>query len=117
MRLESEMEEGSTAKHTEGVRDSIRNAFGQSAIKYLTELLKDVNGGAMTNDTSMNLYQKALGKYNRVAVAANLRVAMLQPLAIIRAGNELPGTSLASGTLRCRHTAALPCGRTLDIGK
>lgn len=97
---ESVQEEGESAKYTSGVRDSIRNAYGQSAIKYVTEFLKDINGGGMTGDTNTDLMKKMLGKYNRVAVAANLRVALLQPLAIIRAGVELPGTSLASGTIK-----------------
>lgn len=96
----SEQEEGETAKYTDGVRDAIRDAYGTAAIRYVTELLKDVNGGGQVNDTGVDLTQKMLGKYNRVAVAANLRVAMLQPLAIIRAANELPGTSLAKGTLK-----------------
>ena len=96
----SEQEEGETAKYTDGVRDAIRDAYGSAATKYITEFLKDINGGGNVNDTGVDLTQKMLGRYNRVAVAANLRVALLQPLAIIRAANELPGTSLAKGTIK-----------------
>lgn len=90
-------EEGETKKlFKDSVRNAARIAYGDVANKYIMRLLKDVNGAQMTGgEDSIGL--KMIGRQNRAAVAGNMRVVMLQPLSIIRAGLVLGDMSVIKG--------------------
>lgn len=64
--------------------DAMQSAFGDGvAVNYIKDLLLSLNGksGAEDND----IFLKGLRLRNRVAVAANIRVAIQQPFSIVRA--------------------------------
>lgn len=82
-------------KYTESVRDAARDTYGNAANKYIIGVLKDINGAQMTGGDGYG--KMMLGRVNRAAVAANLRVAFLQPLSIIRAGMVLKSTDILTG--------------------
>lgn len=99
---ESEMEEVPLGeekeyrqKYTESVRDAARDAYGYAANKYIVGVLRDINGAQMTGGEGYG--KMMLGRVNRASVAANLRVAFLQPLSIIRAATVLKGTDILTG--------------------
>lgn len=95
----SEIDEETGQKNTIGTRDVIRNAFGDSAVSYVTKLLRDINGTRMMGDENEYAMTR-LRTFNRAQVAANLRVAFLQPLSIIRAGMHLSAGDILSGSLK-----------------
>ena len=82
-------------KYTESVRDAARDAYGNAANKYIIGVLKDINGAQMTGGDGYG--KMMLGRVNRAAVAANLRVAFLQPLSIVRAGMVLGTNDILTG--------------------
>lgn len=82
-------------KYTESVRDAARDAYGNAANKYIIGVLKDINGTQMTGGEGYG--KMMLGRVNRAAVAANLRVAFLQPLSIVRAGMVLDTNDILTG--------------------
>jgi hypothetical protein len=86
-------------KLTDSVKDVMRDAFGDAANSYITHLLKDINGTRMTGDENA-FAMKRLRAFNRAQVAANLRVALLQPLSIVRAGMVLSPGSITKGMLK-----------------
>lgn len=66
------------------VQQSIRRAYGGAAVKYYTQLLKDLNGGADT-PRGEGLFSKTMSNVKVSSVAANLRVILQQPTSIVRA--------------------------------
>lgn len=83
--------------YTRTVQRSMTKAYGQSANRYVVQLLKDLNGvkesGARGGE---NLATQMTARYKRAAVAANLRVALLQPTAYVRASAVLDYKYLAA---------------------
>ena len=82
-------------KYTESVRDAARDAYGYAANKYIIGVLRDINGAQMTGGEAYG--KMMLGRVNRAAVAANLRVAFLQPLSIVRAGMVIDTSNIMKG--------------------
>ncbi len=69
---------------TESVEMFIQNAYGKGATQYIEQLLKDLNGGAVTDPRET--FSKALmSKFKKAAVMASLSVVVQQPTAMIRA--------------------------------
>ena len=69
---------------TTTVQRSLEQAYGTDANKYFTTFIKDLNG-ANEGGRGEGFAKKMLSNYKVVAVAANLRVALLQPTAYVRA--------------------------------
>ena len=69
---------------TEGVNQYIQNAYGRGATAYIDQLLKDLNGGARTDNTT-GIINKMMGMFKKGAVFASLSVVVQQPSAIARA--------------------------------
>lgn len=69
---------------TESVEMFIQNAYGKGATKYIDQLLKDLNGGARTDQTT-GFINKMMGLFKKGAVFASLSVVVQQPSAIARA--------------------------------
>ena len=84
-------------KYTESVRDAARDAYGYAANRYIINVLRDINGSQTTGGTAESYSKMMLGRANRASVAANLRVAFLQPLSIIRAGMVLGTGDIIKG--------------------
>lgn len=79
------------------VKGAMDTAFGKAAQEYVRNLLRDINGNQTANNQSTKFAKQMLGRYNRAAVGANLRVAMLQPTAIARAQLVESGLRMARG--------------------
>ena len=90
--------EGGT--ESDGVRDALRDAFGPAAGRYLTQLIKDISGRQFSGEWAEGIGKGIIGRANRQAVAANLRVGVLQPTSIVRAGMVLGGTDIITGVLK-----------------
>lgn len=65
------------------VREAIERAYGREANEYIEKFLKDVNGNIAKSE--MPITTKIIGTAKRAAIAANGRVAMQQPMSIVRA--------------------------------
>lgn len=65
------------------VREAIERAYGKEANEYIERFLKDVNGNIAKSE--MPITTKIIGTAKRAAIAANGRVAMQQPMSIVRA--------------------------------
>lgn len=66
------------------VGSSLENAHGQAAVKYIDQLLKDLNGGARS-DPRETLGKAMMSNFKKAAVMASLSVVVQQPTAIVRA--------------------------------
>ena len=84
---------------TVSVRKSMDSIYGREAQDYLVQLLRDLNGQS-GGISSVDFVDTLTSNYKRQAVAANLRVALLQPTSIIRAFHVLESNGLSMDTLR-----------------
>ena len=66
------------------VGSSLENAHGQAAVKYIDQLLKDLNGGARS-DPRETLGKAVMANFKKAAVMASMSVVVQQPTAIVRA--------------------------------
>ena len=90
--------------HKEGTKD----AKGY-AITFVENILRGYNGTEAQGTPNDGMGMKTLHRYNRAQVAWNLSVVAKQPLAILRAAQEIPYTAIARGL------AASPAQRKADI--
>lgn len=81
---------------TTTVQRSIEQAYGTDANKYFTTFIKDLNG-VNEGGRGEGFAKKMLSNYKVAAVAANLRVALLQPTAYVRAVGVMNLKYLAKG--------------------
>lgn len=81
--------------NTRTVQRSMTKAYGQSANRYVVQFLKDLNGVKESGARGEGFANKMISNYKRAAVAANLRVALLQPTAYVRAAAVLDYKYLA----------------------
>lgn len=81
--------------NTQTVQRSMTKAYGQSANRYVVQFLKDLNGVKESGARGEGFANKMISNYKRAAVAANLRVALLQPTAYVRAAAVLDYKYLA----------------------
>lgn len=81
---------------TTTVQRSLEQAYGMDANKYFTTFIKDLNG-VNEGGRGEGFAKKMLSNYKVAAVAANLRVALLQPTAYVRAVGVMNPKYLAKG--------------------
>lgn len=81
--------------NTRTVQRAMTKAYGQSANRYVVQFLKDLNGVKESGARGEAFADKMISNYKRAAVAANLRVALLQPTAYVRAAVVLDYKYLA----------------------
>ena len=79
------------------VKKSMESAFGKSANSYFMNLIKDINGTNEGGKGTDRLTRKMISNYKIAAVAGNLRVALLQPTAYVRATAVLNPKYLTRG--------------------
>lgn len=71
---------------TGSVRGMMGDAYGKKAIGYIKNFLADLNGQAQGRPEGFTRFiTTSLANYKKAAIAANFRVALQQPTAIIRA--------------------------------
>ena len=83
-----------TEHDTVSLKRSLNKAFGKGATSYIYTFLKDLNGAENTSRDSAGSRFMSYGKI--AAVAGNLRVALLQPTAYIKASLVMNPKYLAS---------------------
>lgn len=68
------------------VKESLQAAYGDRALKYIERFMTDLNGTTPTTLDDLNRFvAKSLANYKKAAIGGNLRVAVQQPTAMIRA--------------------------------
>lgn len=68
------------------VQTIIKQTYGEKAIQYIDNFLDDINGNSFKRHGGLDdVLDKALGQAKKASVFANLRVALQQPTAIVRA--------------------------------
>ena len=70
----------------DSVKQQIERALGKDAKQYFIKLLQDINGGTPMDKT---ISEKFISSYKSASVGANLRVAIQQPTAYVRAAAVL----------------------------
>ena len=88
-----------TFRDGEGVKSIIERVFGKNGNAYLNKLVDDINQGVRPNGTG-NFTDALVGNYKAAAVAANIRVILQQPTAILRAMGSLDPKYLLAGTVK-----------------
>lgn len=81
------------------VKSIIERVFGKNGNAYLNKLVDDINQGVRPNGTG-NFTDALVGNYKAAAVAANIRVILQQPTAILRAMSSLDPKYLLAGTVK-----------------
>lgn len=79
------VDRGDGTYDTVTVQGAMEQAFGSAAQRYYRTLIKDINGVTENGDRGTAIYNKFMSNYKAAAVAANLRVAFLQPTSYVRA--------------------------------
>lgn len=70
---------------TRTMQAAMEQAFGDKALSYFRTLMKDINGVTESGDRGTDIFSKLMSNYKAASVAANLRVAFLQPTSYVRA--------------------------------
>ena len=78
---------GEMAYVTKSVKQAIENAFGKDGQSYITTFLKDLNGQENTSRDTVG--KSFFTKAKIAAVGANIRVALLQPTAYLKASANI----------------------------
>ena len=81
-----------------GTRQAIDRAWGSAAKRYFTDFIKDLNGTS-EGGRGTAFADKMISNMKVAAVAANLRVALLQGTSIVRAALVLPSKYLIKAQL------------------
>ena len=66
------------------VMEAIKTAYGEAAVNYIDNLIRDVNGGNRS-DSAANFVNKWMSKAKKAQTMASLSVAIQQPSSILRA--------------------------------
>jgi len=88
------LDEEKVRHNTISVAQSVRRAFGDNGYRYIVNLLKDLNGAEVT-PRDETIPKKLMSNYKISAVGGNLRVALLQGSAYVKAGLVLNPKYLA----------------------
>jgi len=70
------------------IKQAIKNAYGDKALTYIDDLIKDINGGVV-QEAGTDIISSLTSKFKKNAVFASASVAIQQPSAIGRALSEI----------------------------
>lgn len=76
------------------VKQSIENAYGKEAVEYVRKLLQDINGATTSDRYFLN---PVISSFKGAAMGMNIRTAIQQPTAYLRAINEIDAKYLLKG--------------------
>lgn len=82
-----------------GVQKSVRDTLGTAAVKYFVDLMTDLNSSQKAGRHE-NILGQILSRTKAASVGWNLRVAVQQPTAILRASMFLSMPDLLKGSMR-----------------
>ncbi|MBR2906597.1 MAG: hypothetical protein IKC26_00955 [Clostridia bacterium] len=71
-------------KNSVSVKSRLQDAYGEESVQYISQLLKDLNGGART-DPRETTAKALMSKFKKASVMASLSVVVQQPTAVVRA--------------------------------
>ena len=93
--------------YTNTVQLSLETAYGNAAKAYITKFIKDLNG-VREGGTSQSdkLAKRMVSRYKAAAVGANIRVAIQQPTAYVRAAMAIDPKYLAAALKPGGHKAS-----------
>lgn len=86
--------------NTPGVKTEIERAYGSNGVRYITDLMKQINGTADNGKTfggAKDAVNKLVSHGKAAAVGANLSVAIQQPTAYVRAADMISPKYLRKG--------------------
>lgn len=66
------------------VRTDINSVHGKEANEYITNFIRDLNGGIKMTD-STNIFSKMFSQFKKTAVSASISTVIQQPTAVLRA--------------------------------
>ena len=70
----------------ESVKDALANTYGKKVGRYITNFIADLQSNTQTRQEGFTRFiNKTLANYKKATIGANVRVALQQPTAIIRA--------------------------------
>lgn len=75
--------------YTRTVQRAMTKAYGKVANNFIIKYLQDLNGVKENGDRGDTIPKRMISNYKRAMVAANMRVAILQPTAYVRASAVL----------------------------
>lgn len=78
------------------IKQEIERTFGKKGQEYIDKLVEDING---TINSEKSIGDKLLSNMKAASVAGNLRVAIQQPTAYVRAAMEISPKYLTKGTM------------------
>jgi hypothetical protein len=78
------------------VKQAIEKKYGKEAIKYISKLMIDINGGLRT-DIGVDFIGRLLSNYKAATMGLNPRVIIQQPTALLRAMAMIEPKYLAKG--------------------
>lgn len=81
--------------YTRTVQRAMTKAYGEVANNFVIKYLQDLNGVKENGDRGDTIPKRMISNYKRAMVAANMRVALLQPTAYARASAVLDYKYLA----------------------
>ncbi|HIU79192.1 MAG TPA: hypothetical protein IAB09_07230, partial [Candidatus Avilachnospira avicola] len=73
------------------VKQSIENVYGKEAVEYVRKFLQDINGSTTSDPYFMN---RIISNFKGAAMGMNIRTAIQQPTAYLRAINEIDAKHL-----------------------
>ena len=89
---------GEEGQERDNVKDAIERAYTKKALKYIENLLQDLNGIKQKSRGGLeDVLNTTLGRAKKAAVFGNIRVALQQPTAIVRAWAEMDLKYLTAG--------------------
>ena len=86
--------------NTPGVKTEIERAYGSNGVRYITDLMKQINGTADNGKTfggAKDAVNKLVSHGKAAAVGANVSVAIQQPTAYVRAADMISPKYLRDG--------------------
>lgn len=76
------------------VKQSIENVYGKEAVEYIRKFLQDINGSTTSEPYKL---KRLVSGFKGAAMGMNIRTAVQQPTAYLRALNEIDGIYLLRG--------------------
>jgi hypothetical protein len=80
------------------LKRQITETYGKAANDYIVQFIRDMNGIKEGGGRGEDLPKRMISNYKRASVAANLRVAFLQPTSYVRAGAVIDPKYLVGAT-------------------
>ena len=85
-RIYNYVERDEEGRMTGSVKETLRACYGQHALQYIETFMTDLNGTTPKSKEALTAFvTKSLANYKKAAIGFNMRVALQQPTAIIRA--------------------------------